>query len=96
MGLAKSSESQEQTAPVVEHAVPEVPFVQDGVPLDIYSFFLSSAENMEPREKDHMRVVYEFAKSKCEEPTLGNVMHYLSTLEGRIGLLGYDKRVEKL
>jgi len=88
----------EQTAEhtITDHPTPTIPFVSEGIPLDIYSFFETSSENSNPKEKDKLRDVYEFIKGRCEEPTLGNILHSLSVMESKLGLGGYAKRLDRV
>jgi len=94
MPLAKSAEQAKEQKPITEHPQAEQVFTYEGIPVDLYGFFYSSAENTSPKDKDKLRDLYEFAKESGKE--IGSVLRTLSKLEGKLGLAGYDKRIDRL
>jgi hypothetical protein len=102
MPLAKSSAApSSQTVEVKSTPTPSVgtsgSFMWEDVPIDIYRQFDIELGTIESKEITKIRDIYQWAQSKCDEPTLGNVMKRISTLENTLGspAIG-SKRYDKM
>lgn len=57
-----------------------------GIPVDIYNHFNVELGKADEKETKKLKDIYEWAKSRCEEPTLGNVMSRVASLENQLGV----------
>ena len=95
MPLAKSAEQVSEQQPVIEHPQADIPLTTETIPIDVFYFF-DATPLMSPLEKERLADIYEFAKSRCEDPTTGNVMHALSVIDQKLGLAGNEKRIDRI
>ena len=96
MPLLKSAGQEVEDKPITDHPQPEQPVLYDGVPLDLYGFFYTSFENTTPADKDKLRDLYDIAKGSDLNPPIGKILSELSKLEGKLGMAGYEKRIDRL
>lgn len=99
-GLAKSAEvatpstvTQSPTNTAVQGAMME----WEGVPIDLYRQFNVELGTVPGKEIAKLKDIYEWAKTKCEEPTIGNILQRINSIENQLGspALG-DKRWDKI
>lgn len=87
MPLAKSSPAPAAPAKVEEKAPVNISgtMTWEEVPIDIYRQFDIELGTIQPKEINKIKDIYEWAKTKCDEPTLGNILNRISTLENTLG-----------
>jgi hypothetical protein len=88
MPLAKSSTPSSVIAKPIENITttgqPEN-YVFDGVPIDCYRYFSIDLGSQSDKELKKIKDIYEWSKSKCDEPTIGNIVEKISKLEKQLG-----------
>jgi hypothetical protein len=100
MPIAKSAPAPEVTVKVEPTQATESSysnFQWMDVPIDVYRQFSIELGTIPEREVGKIKDIYEWAKSKCDEPTIGNIMQKISSLEQQLGspALGHQ-RYDKL
>ena len=56
-----------------------------GIPVDIYRHFGVEIGHVEDKDVGKLKDILAWAKAKCEEPTMGNVLSRISSLENQLG-----------
>lgn len=84
MPLAKSAEVTPipQTTPLSQS---DGTLQWEGVPVDLYRMFSLEMGTLPQKDISQLKDIYEWAKTKCDEPTIGNVLQKLSRLENELG-----------
>jgi len=69
----------------------------EGVPIDFFRYFNILLGTVPDKEIGQLKDIFEWAKSKCDEPNMGNVLQKISSLENTLGSpnLG-EKRFKKI
>jgi len=88
MGIAKSAEQVKimeagSPQPVIDHNTEGA--LINNLPLDIYRVFNEDIVNIKEKDVDKLTDIFEWAKRKCEEPTIGNIISVISNLENKLG-----------
>ena len=94
--VPKPQEAQQeiQTQPIGN---PPINFEWEGVPIDIYRNFSIEIGTLPKKETRKLKDIYEWAKTKTDEPTMGNILQKINTLERELGSPAIDqKRYDKI
>lgn len=69
----------------------------DGVPVDVFRMFSAEIGTLPTKEIGKLKDICDWAGSKCEEVTIGNIMQKISSLESQLGspAIG-EKRWDKM
>lgn len=64
----------------------------DGVPIDIFRHFNTEISTIPKKDIQELRDITEWAKSKVNEPTIGNILQKISEVQQRIGSPSLNQR----
>jgi len=68
----------------------------EDVPLDIFRHLNVELGTIDPKEIGKIREIYQWAKSRCEDPTIGNILQRINTMENQLGAPGiHEQRWDK-
>lgn len=98
-GIAKTATQVKPTEPIVHTHTTEgvTTHTFDDIPIDIYRYFNQDLSGVEDRTKDKFKDIYDWAKTKVEELTIGNILQVISNLEMKLGQPGYSEtRYDKI
>ena len=89
-GIAKSAPqpSTQTTTTTPTPTSTETPagtLIWEGVPIDLYRQWNINLGTIPQQEISKLKDIYEWAKTKCDEPTIGNVLQKISSLENSLG-----------
>jgi hypothetical protein len=100
MGLAKTAEqpkkeTPQEPTPALSEAMGTIEWA--GVPVDLFRFFNVDLGTTPQDDIKELKDIYDWAKLKCDEPTIGNILQKISSLETQLGSpnLG-EKRFSKM
>jgi hypothetical protein len=97
MPLAKSAPQ-----PITETPTPVVTqvdgvMIYDGLPLSVPNYFNVDSFKLSDTEKDRLNSIYEWAKTKVPEGTMGDVITKISELERQLGATAIgENRIDRL
>ena len=95
MPLAKSAPQPTEPQPTITQA--DGVMVYDGLPLSIPNYFNVDAFKLSDEEKGRLGSIYEWAKTKVPEGTMGDVLTKISELERQLGATAIgESRLDRL
>lgn len=84
--LAKSSVIE---TPVVQPSAPPpsgiAGYEWEGIPIDVFRSFGIEMGTIPTKEIEQLRDITSWAKSKCDEPNIGNILQKISSLRSQLG-----------
>ena len=57
----------------------------EGVPVDVFRMFGVEMGSVPTKHIEQLRDITSWAKSKCSEPTIGNILQKISTIKSQLG-----------
>jgi hypothetical protein len=94
MPIAKSS-TIETPPPQAQHMPPPTGiagYEWEGVPVDVFREFNVNMGSIPIKDIEQLREITAWAKSKVDEPTVGNVLQQISKLRRELGSPAYNER----
>lgn len=64
----------------------------EGVPVDVFREFQVEMSNVPAKDIEQLREITAWAKSKVDEPTVGNVLQQIARLRRELGTPAYNER----
>lgn len=69
----------------------------EDVPVDVFRHLSIDLGTVEPKEVNKIRDIYQWAQSKCEDPTMGNILLRITSIENALGAAALnEKRWDKM
>ena len=88
MGIAKSTVQEPEQKPVQPAMAPATgvaSYEWQGIPLDVIRHFGVELNNIPTKDLEQLKGITEWAKSKTDEPTIGNILQKISSIQRQVG-----------
>jgi hypothetical protein len=96
-GIAKTSEVNKVETPKIQSATFPPPtgianFEWQGIPIDCLRHFNIELGTIPQKDLDQVKEIVSWAKSKCDEPTIGNILQQISKIQNTLGVPALNEK----